>query len=347
MKDLYIFPFGTKYIALEKYKDWFIGEGNVNPVCSPANKVISSLDNYSNVENHTIDEYDLSRSGDDVAVFLNNDYMECDLIYGAKLSKLFIENQIQLLCDFNQKNIKFSNYTNNSFLEKYVVNSFFSDTLQTSALPSIKELPARIIAVCSAGGFNNKNEVCFSIASALRKKGRKVGMIFTESVYKYFGCHYMRVENIILNGIEDAPFVIFNYVDELVRKHGYEDVIIYIPGEAIRFSGDVISDYGIYAYLLGQIFNFSKLICCCPVLNGSEQFYKQIAQYLQEKIGYEELYFHISNYVLDEDETKNYHSIQGYFINKKYYELILKNINSGHQLVYDLRKTDNIYDTIA
>lgn len=147
-------------------------------------------------------------------------------------------------------------------------------------------------------------DVCLAVSGELQERGyRTVTILNKVDVYLKgtFGIPCFFTDKGITE--EEKVYYMNNYISFLEMEYKPDIFIIQIPGAMMRYNDAFGNGFGIYAYLISQAVQADYFILCTQFGLVDSSFYKELSVNFQQRFGYEIDAVHMSNAMLDVQDS--------------------------------------------
>lgn len=266
------------------------------------------------------------------------------IICAARFTSLN-EKKLKEICQRNSQFCDFINYSENKSLDKYGLME------NCTAHQSIKAINIPVVCIVGWWEKTDKFEVSLMLREHFLQAGYQVSQVGSRSECEMFGFHsfpdFMYNKNI---DAEDKIIYFNRWIDNMVRKEKPDLLIITIPGAMQNFNNELTRGFGILHHLVFQSIIPDILIMCTIYLQGTSQALENISKSCKYKFGAAVDAFHMSNLVIDKNDSEE----RGYVVTSNIYrKIVSKTIaerfcNSSIPVfnMLDQMDSDNMFDTL-
>ena len=348
MKNIFVFPFTAEQIPLTRFQSALCRDNNIVPIVPSCIKIpnanLSMLDNGDDIDLKFVDWKNAQKN--DIFCFVCGDGSINSYEFGVKFAKevMSIGHSVEIHLD--RMGVMRLKTIDNDFLQDNKI-CFPQKVLDIQAVDSGEKaqlfpVGVPVIAVGSIVAENNKKEVCLSLLEYYRDKGKRVECVFSDSIYRYLGLHILDYEALFENGIDLMIYYINNYFYRLQKKTECDMIICDLPGGMMKYSSELIDSAGVYSYIISQAIEIQKVICCVPLSYNTIEYYQTIADVIHQKFDVKEIFFHMSNYLVDTKRSPISERMPGCFIDRNDYISMLDFVNQQNSFIYNLRNREEL-----
>ncbi len=193
--------------------------------------------------------------------------------------------------------------------------------------PSLQLIDTPVVVVAGMWEKTDKFEVSLSLRERFLRDGYRVSQIGSRNGCEMLGFHsfpgFMLQKD--LDGTVKIPC--FNlWIQQIVKREQPDVVLITVPGAAQDFNEQFTRGFGLLYYEIFQAVVPDELVMCTFYIHEGEKFLEDISQSCRYKLGVPVDVFHISNLIIDVNESEEHSRI---VTNCIYREIVSETVSKG------------------
>ena len=327
--NIEIYPFTAFDLPLLRYQNINDKSINLIPVCPPALNIASN--DFSYLDRRTVVYENNYRPDKYCFIAENKSFAEIE--WAIEYSEELEDREIILYRNQLQDYEPLLKFARKKTVYTYS-NKHPEDLRKISKLNTISD--CKIIGVISAGGNNNKQEVCLSITSALRRNGFKAESLFITKEFSIIGFSVLDLDELFGVDYDSTLRTINSTITNKIKEEFLDFLVLEIPGDVARYNHSILNGSGLQTYIFSQAINIDTAICCVPFSGNSENYYLKIADHINRKFSIENIYFHMSNFAISKSISAATKKISGGDVDAELYIEYLRKIKMKLNDVDDL-----------
>lgn len=341
MKNIFVFPFTPNQLPLLRFQNLIRSDINIIPIAPPCYK--HSSDDLARLDNGSAAVYSNKDYRDakstDCFCFTGGDKSFESLKFGASILKEVINYSCRIMIDLTGAERRQFQALDPALYQKVKnIEEDFSVRKEIDENAQLKSISVPVYAVGSISSNNNKQEVCLSITQRIMQSGKRVVYICSEKVYEFLGINTFHYDSFFSLGPDLMILKINHFFYHIQESTNCDCIVCDIPGSLFKYNDKLIASAGVFGYIISQALPIQKLVCCVPASYNGIDFYKMIANEIHNIFKVREVIFHMSNYMLANENRPIEGQLPGYYLPYSLYLSVLKQVNGTNPFIYDLRR---------